>query len=89
MSGIKLPMLEKKERGHSVNLHCEDLLSNALGHPFAWLMLLQLIASIALIRISDWYRKSPIARKEASLLELEALFALRDLRDGPVRRHPR
>jgi hypothetical protein len=75
-----------KEGGHSVNQHSVDFLSNVLVHPFACLLLLQLIASTALIRISDWYRKSPIARKEASLLELEALFALRDLRDGPVQR---
>jgi hypothetical protein len=63
-----------------VNQHSVDFLSNVLVHPFACLLLLQLIASTALIRISDWYRKSPIARKEA------ALFALRDLRDGPVQR---
>jgi hypothetical protein len=89
MSGIKLPMLAKKERGHSVNLHCEDLLSNALGHPFAWLLLLQLFASIALIRISDLCSKSPVAQRDASIRELEALFALRDPRDRPLQRHPR
>ena len=41
-----------------------------------------LLASLAMLQVDEWYRKSRIARKEACIRELEALFALQDCREA-------
>lgn len=56
-----------------------SLCDSIVNSPFR-LILLQLIASVALIFVSDWYSKVRAARRGSSIEELEALFALRDLR---------
>jgi hypothetical protein len=45
------------------------------------LILIQLVASLAVIRFNDWYCKRREARRESKRRELEALFALRDPRE--------
>ena len=56
-----------------------SLCDSIVGSPVR-LILLQLIASIGLIFVSDWFSRVRAARRGSSIEELEALFALRDLR---------
>ena len=53
--------------------------NNAGIYPFYLLILL--VASIALIRVNDWYRNIEAREREVILGELEALFALEDRRE--------
>jgi hypothetical protein len=61
--------------------HCMGILSNIFNHPYSWLLLL-LATSTLLLYISDRRRKAQMA----SIQELEALFALRDIRGSRVSR---
>jgi len=69
--------------------HCVDLYRNLIPASYLWLFLVQMISSVALIRISDWYSRSRAARAGSRIEELEALFLLRDPRGGPVYRNRR
>jgi len=57
------------------------ILSNVVVHPYLCLLLL-LLAATLLMYVSDRHRRS----REASIRELEALFALRDLRGSVSRK---
>jgi len=57
------------------------ILSDVVVHPYLCLLLL-LLAATLLLYVSDRHRKS----REASIRELEALFALRDLRGSVYRK---
>ena len=50
------------------------------------LILAQIFGSIAIIAISDWYSRDRAERTESSIRELEALFALPDIRAARTHR---
>jgi UDP-N-acetylmuramyl pentapeptide phosphotransferase/UDP-N-acetylglucosamine-1-phosphate transferase len=60
--------------------------SNNTGSPILWLVIILLIAFIGLIPFDNWFRNSRANRIASSVWELEALFALEDLRPAPSRR---
>lgn len=51
-----------------------------LGHSPVRLLLVELLASVVLIRIVDWHGKMQAERKRSSIEELELLFARVDCR---------
>ena len=61
--------------------YCAGILLNIAVHPYICLLLLFLAATL-LLYVSDRQRKS----REASIRELEAWFALRDLRGSVYRK---
>jgi len=63
--------------------YCAVSLCDSIVNSPVRLILLQLLASVGLIFVSDWYSKVRAARRGSSIEELEALFALRDLRRRP------
>jgi len=65
----------------SVIQHSAQILADFIVHPYICLLLL-LIAATILLYVSDRNRKS----EEASIRELEALFALRDHRRSVYKR---
>ncbi len=51
------------------------------GNLTVALIVAQLILSVALVMMNDWFFRRRAARRHARILELEALFALPDPRD--------
>jgi hypothetical protein len=60
-----------------------------LGTNALWFLPLQILSAVGLIFVADWVRTVRDAGKDASVRELEALFALEDSRDGLNRRSVR
>ena len=54
---------------------------NFLNSAGVRLILIQVVASLAVIRFNDWYCKRREARRESRIRELEAMFAREDPRE--------
>ena len=61
---------------HTVVSFCHTIVNSSLR-----LILVQCVASVSLISVVDWRSRNRVRRTESSIRELEALFALPDLRE--------
>ncbi|HUB52746.1 MAG TPA: hypothetical protein VL986_11380 [Terracidiphilus sp.] len=61
------------------------MMNSGPGQCITYFIAMQL-ASIAVLLVDDWYKRSQHERRESSIAELEALFALPDARDCKLQR---